>query len=74
MPELAQLKVHFSLANGKGNIDDGLLASTPRISDALGRFACMSTMSTRAATEGSKPPFYSGPKDVCVCVCVCVCV
>ena len=39
MPDFAQLNVCFSLGISKGNIDDGLLACTPRILDALGAFA-----------------------------------
>ena len=39
MPEFSQLNVCFSLGVSKGNIDDGLLACTPRILDALGAFA-----------------------------------
>lgn len=36
MPDFAQLNVCFSLSISKGSIDDGLLACTPRILDALG--------------------------------------
>ena len=39
MPEFSQLNVCFSLGVSKGNIDDGLLACTPWILDALGAFA-----------------------------------